>query len=183
MSRREKHKEDEIDETEKNEDTESASDGSQPNLLMELASAQDKIAELEKTRLYIQAEFQNYRRRRDDEFVAQQKYIAGTLFKDLLPVLDNFDRALQAAELSQNFEKLIAGVQGTLKQMQVFLEKSGIAPIEVLGKEFDPEFHEAIGYMEESDLPPNTVAVEIQRGYMIHERVLRPALVKVSGSP
>lgn len=152
------------------------------DLAQELAAAQAQIAELEKVRIYQQAEFQNYRRRRDEEFVAQQKYIAGSLLKDLLPILDNFDRAMQAAELSQSFEKLITGVQGTAKQLQVFLEKSGVTPMEALGKEFDPEFHEAIGYTEESDLPPNTVAEEIQRGYMIHERVLRPALVKVSSS-
>lgn len=148
----------------------------------ELESAQTQIAELEKARIYQQAEFQNYRRRRDEEFVAQQKYIAGTLFKDLLPVLDNFERALQAAEQTQNFDKLINGVQGTMKQLRTFLEKSGIAPIEAVGKEFDPEFHEAIGTVEDSEQPPNTVVEELQRGYVIHERVLRPTLVKISGS-
>lgn len=146
-----------------------------------LLEAQERIAELEKGLLYLQADFHNYRRRKEEEFVAQQKYNAAQLLKDLLPILDNFERALQAAEQSQSFEKLIAGVQGTQKQLSAFLSKAGVSPIDSLGKEFDPTFHEAIGRSADSDAPENTVAEELQKGYMLHDRVLRPAMVKVAG--
>ena len=146
----------------------------------ELNEADAKIESLQKDLLYLQADFQNYRRRKEDEAIAQQKYVAANLLKELLPILDNFERALQAAEQTQNFDKLIGGVQGTLKQWNACLERTGVTPIETVGKEFNPQFHEAIGYTEASDLPPNTVAEEVQRGYMIHDRILRPALVKVS---
>ncbi len=146
-----------------------------------LATAQAQIAELEKSLLYAQADFNNYRRRKEEEFVAQQKYIAGQLLKDLLPILDNFERALQFAEQSQSFEKLIAGVQGTQKQLATFLTKAGVTPIEALGQEFDPTYHEAIGHTEDTDAPENTVTEELQKGYMLHDRVLRPAMVKVAG--
>ncbi len=146
-----------------------------------LAEAQARIAELEKGILYLQADFSNYRRRKEEEFIAQQKYIAGQLLKDLLPILDNFERALQFAERTQSFEKLVAGVQGTQKQLSAFLSKAGVTSIETLGKEFDPTYHEAIGHTEGSDAPENTVTEELQKGYLLHDRVLRPAMVKVSG--
>jgi molecular chaperone GrpE len=129
---------------------------------------------------YLQAEFVNFRRRKQEEFDGQQKYLSAELLKGLLPILDNFERALQAAEQHQSYEKLIGGVQGTHKQLMSFLEKAGVQPIAAVGQEFNPQFHEAIGHAEGSDLPANTVAEEVQRGYTIHDRVLRPALVKVS---
>jgi molecular chaperone GrpE len=71
-------------------------------------------------------------------------------------------------------------VNGTLKQLHAALAKAGVVPIEAEGQEFDPNFHEAIGHAEESAYPANTVAEEVQKGYLIHDRVLRPTLVKVS---
>ena len=149
-------------------------------LQAELEEAKSRTEQVEKALLYTQAEFQNYRRRKEDEFKSQQKFLTENLLKEILPVVDNFERALQAAEQNQSFEKLIGGVNGTLKQLHTFLQKSGVTPLEVVGKEFDPNFHEAIGHTEGSAYPANTVAEEIQRGYAIHDRVLRPALVKVA---
>jgi molecular chaperone GrpE len=136
--------------------------------------------EAEKRQVYLQAEFQNFRRRKDEENAALQKFGNSGLLKDLLPVLDNFERALAAAEKTKNFDALVGGVSGTLKQLQAFLKKAGVTPIEALGKEFDPNVHEAIGHTDSDDYPPNTVAEEVQRGYMMHDRVLRPSLVKVA---
>jgi molecular chaperone GrpE len=108
------------------------------------------------------------------------KYANSELIKSLLPVVDNFERAIQAAEQTRNFDALIGGISGTMKQIQAFLQKAGVTPIEATGKEFDPNFHEAIGHVEGSGLPANTVAEEVQRGYLMHDRVLRPSLVKVA---
>ncbi len=164
-----------------------ATEATQPNdadlvaLLQEKAELEKSLAEAEQRALYIQADFQNYRRRRDEEFKDLQKYSNGEFIKGLLPVLDNFERALAAAEQSRNFDALIGGINGTLKQLQAALQKAGVTQIEAVGKEFDPKFHEAIGEMESDTYPANTVAEEVQRGYLLHERVLRPTLVRVTG--
>jgi molecular chaperone GrpE len=140
-----------------------------------------KIAEeAAKKLMYLQAEFQNYRRRRDDERSSDLKHANSELIKQLLPIIDNFERALDAAERTSNFEALVGGVSGTLKQLQAFLSKAGVHRIEALGQEFDPNFHEAIGASSSDEYPANTVAEEIQPGYVMHEKVLRPSLVKVA---
>lgn len=152
-------------------------------LQAELEEARAKMEDAEKKLLYQQAEFQNFRKRQREEQAELQRFSNSELIRDLLPTLDNFERALAAAEQTRNFDALIGGVSGTLKQLQAFLQKAGVQPIEAVGKEFDPRYHEAVGHSESSDLPANTVAEEVQRGYQMHDRVLRPALVKVaSGS-
>ena len=149
-------------------------------LQADLDDARRQIEELKKQVLYGQAEFQNFRRRKEDEHKDLARYANGELIKTLLPILDNFDRALQAAEQTRNFDALIGGVSGTSKQLQTFLQKAGVTPIETLGKDFDPNFHEAIGHSDDPAYSANTVAEEVQRGYLMHDRVLRPALVKVA---
>jgi len=149
-------------------------------LQAELEEARAKREEAEKQILYQQAEFQNFRRRQREEQAELQRFANSELIRDLLPILDNFERALAAAEQTRSFDALIGGVSGTLKQLQAFLQKAGVQPIESVGKEFDPRYHEAVGHAESSDLPANTVAEEVQRGYQMHDRVLRPALVKVA---
>ena len=149
-------------------------------LQTELETVKAQLDKAEKEQLYLQAEFQNYRRRKEEEFKSQQKFLSEKLIKEMLPAVDNFERALLAAEQNQSFEKLIGGVNGTLKQLHTLLSNAGVAPIEAVGKEFDPNFHEAIGHTDDSAHPANTVAEEVQRGYTLHDRVLRPALVKVA---
>jgi molecular chaperone GrpE len=149
-------------------------------LQVQLKEAQQKAKEAEDQLFYLQAEFQNFRRRKEEETRELAKFTNRELIKALLPIVDNFERALRAAEQTKNFEALIGGVSGTLKQLQTFLQKSGVTPIEAVGKEFDPNFHEAIGHTESGEYPANTVAEEVQRGYIMHDRVLRPTLVKVS---
>jgi molecular chaperone GrpE len=149
-------------------------------LQADLEEERRRREEAEKRLTYLQAEFQNFRRRKDEEYAALQKFGNSELLKNLLPILDNFERALAAAEQTKNFDALVGGVSGTLKQLQAFLKKAGVTPIEALGKEFDPNFHEAIGHTDSGEYPPNTVAEEVQRGYVMHDRVLRPSLVKVA---
>ena len=138
-----------------------------------LEACEEKLSDAERKQLYIQAEFQTYRRRREDEAISLQKYTNGEFAKSLLPAIDNLERAMQAAEVSSNFESLKSGVAGTLKQLLASFERTGITPIVAVGQEFNPEFHEAIEHIESDEFPPHTVADEVQRGYMIHDRVLR----------
>ncbi len=149
-------------------------------LQAELTDERKTSEEAEKRVLYVQAEFQNYRRRKEEEFKDVQRYANGELMLGILPVVDSFERALAAAEQTRNIDALLAGLAGTLKQLQSVLNKAGVKAIDSIGKEFDPKFHEAIGHTESDEYPPHTVAEEVQRGYMIHDRILRPALVKVT---
>ena len=149
-------------------------------LTKKLEEAAPKLEEAQRAELYVQAEYQNYRRRSEERFMEQQKYNNAEFIKALLPVLYNFERAMTAAEQSRNFDALIGGINGTLKQLQAALQKAGVTPIEAVGKEFDPKYHEAIGNVESDEYPSNTVAEEVQRGYILHDRVLRPTLVRVT---
>jgi molecular chaperone GrpE len=170
-------------ETETRSGTQPLSDGASAYitaLQAEMEELRAQKEEAERRLVYMQAEFQNYRRRKEEENAGLVKFANSELIRSLLPILDNFERALQAAEQTRNFDALIGGVSGTLKQLQSFLQKAGVTPIEAVGKEFDPNFHEAIGHLEESGLPANTVAEEVQRGYILNDRVLRPALVRVA---
>lgn len=139
-----------------------------------------RAEEADKRFVYAQAEFQNVKRRMEEEFRKQLKYANSEFIKNLLPVLDNFERALKAAEQTQNYDALIGGVNGTLKQLLSALQKAGVTPIEAVGQEFDPTYHEAIGHTESDEYPANTVAEELQKGYLMEDRVLRPTLVKVA---
>jgi len=172
------------------EDTANVGDADGLNPAAETSELQDlqaKIEVLEASVLaekdnYLRtlAEFQNYKRRVDEQRAELAQFSNQELLKGLLPVIDNFERAVASGASSQSYESLYAGVQLTLKQLQNFLQKNGIEPIEALGKEFDPNLHEAIMRDEESDAPENSVVEEMQRGYTIHGRVLRPAMVKVA---
>ncbi len=125
------------------------------------------------------ADFQNFRRRNEEQMREFRQYASRELIVGLLPILDNFQRALAAAEQNQTYESLVGGVSLTLRQLQELLVKQGVKPIEALGKEFDPTYHEAVVRVEEGDEPENTVVEELQAGYTMHDRVLRPAMVKV----
>jgi molecular chaperone GrpE len=126
------------------------------------------------------ADFQNYRRRADEQRQEVRAHATQELVVGLLPALDNFERALAAAEANSNFEKLIEGVRLTQRQIQDVLKRQNVEPIVALGAEFDPAVHEAIARVEDSEHPDNSVVEEVQRGYTMAGKVLRPALVKVA---
>ena len=127
------------------------------------------------------ADFDNFRKRTDREKADFFKYaLAGTM-KDLLPVLDNFDRALEHAEEGDEFHK---GVLLIYKQLFDVLEKHGLKPITETGVHFDPNIHEAVIREEDASVPSHTVVAVLQKGYFLGDRLLRPALVKVAvGGP
>ncbi len=100
----------------------------------------------------------------------------------LLPIIDNFDRTLQAAEAEHSYESLVEGVTLTLKQVRDMLEREGLAPIEAVGQEFNPELHEALMRVETDEFPENTVIDELEKGYTLNGKVIRPARVRVAAS-
>ena len=127
------------------------------------------------------ADFDNFRKRSEREKADFFKYAVASVLKDILPVLDNFDRALDHAAEGDEFHK---GVLLIYKQLFDVLQKSGLKTIEETGVHFDPNIHEAVIREEDDSLPNHTVAAVLQKGYFLHDRLLRPALVKVAvGGP
>ena len=125
------------------------------------------------------ADLDNYRKRKEEEFEQFKEYANEGLLIELLPVLDNFDRALSSTDDKEkdNFYK---GVEIILRQLKEVLEKRGLKGYSSVNKEFDPKFHEALGYKETDEKPPNTIIEEVAKGYLLKDRVLRPAKVIVA---
>ena len=131
--------------------------------------------------LRVSAEFDNYKKRTAREVANQKKYANESLLKNILSVVDNLERAIQSAAGEGNqTEALLEGINLTLKETLSLLERFNVSPIEALGQPFDPAFHEAVLREEADKQDANTVLSEIQKGYMIHERLLRPSMVVVS---
>jgi len=125
------------------------------------------------------AEFDNYRKRMERERRELADYTAADVLKDLLPILDNFERALQAPAAADT-DAFRKGIELIHKQMLDVLKKRGIKPIEALGTDFDPNFHQAVIHEESATHREGEVMEELQRGYLIGDRLLRPAMVKVA---
>ncbi len=137
--------------------------------------------ELMNTLIRRQADYENYRKRIEKERQADRHRGVESLIERLLPVLDAFDRALDASH-SGNAEYR-TGFELIRRQLWDALAKEGLIRIEVVGKEFDPNLHHAIGRVETEDHPDGTVIDELQPGYTFHGRVLRPAMVRVAAQP
>ncbi len=125
------------------------------------------------------AEFENYRRRVDKERRELAQYAAGDLLEALLPIIDDFERALQA-DASADPDAYRKGVELIYKQFQDLLARRGVTPLETVGKDFDPRFHQAITHEESPGRREGEVIDEVRRGYMLGDRLLRPAMVKVA---
>lgn len=146
--------------------------------------------ELEKLRnevLYAQAETQNVRRRLEKEKADASAYASTGFARDMLSVADNLGRALQAipAELREDdrIKSLLTGIEMTAKELDNVFQRNGITKIEALGAKLDPNRHQAMIELPSADAEPGTVIQEMQVGYMIKDRLLRPALVGVSKTP
>jgi molecular chaperone GrpE len=130
-----------------------------------------------------QADFENYQKRAQREAAQDRKFAHAGLAEDLLPALDNLERATVAAKQAGDKGALVQGVSMVQSQIVDILKRQGITRIEALGKPFDPNLHQAVTQMPSADMPPGSVAQVLEQGYMIHDRVLRPARVAVSTMP
>ena len=128
------------------------------------------------------ADFDNYRKRQAQERESLLKYGAENTMKKLLEVLDNFERGKKAVENIDDCQKVKESYELVCKQMYDTLQKLGLEFIETEGKEFDPNLHEAVMQTPSSEVPEHTIIAELQRGYKLEDRVLRPALVNVAVS-
>jgi molecular chaperone GrpE len=133
------------------------------------------------TRLkYLQADFENLQKRSKKEIEESVKYGETDLAIRLLPVLDDLERALAASKNSDNKDAVVGGVEMILKAAQNVLFSKGLAPIDAVGKKFDPAKHEAAGYVSSSDHEDNTIIRELRKGYMFCDKVIRPSIVEVA---
>ena len=131
--------------------------------------------------LRVSAEFENYKKRSAREMSDFKKFANESLLKEMLPIVDSLELALGSLNENAVSESgLREGVELTLKEILKTLEKFGVKPIESLGKVFDPNYHQAVMQEASQDHPGQTVLKELQKGYLIHERLLRPAMVVVS---
>jgi molecular chaperone GrpE len=130
--------------------------------------------------LRTRAEFMNYQKRMHKENESTAQFAIQNLILDLFPELDNFDRALKLADNSKDIDKFVEGIKLIEDQLFKVLGKYGVKSIETAGKAFDPNLHEAVMEEENNELPHHTIVDELQKGFLLKERVIRPSKVKVS---
>lgn len=130
--------------------------------------------------LRAQADFDNFRRRTRQEKEDFAKYASLKMIEQLLPVVDNFERALAAGKESSDHEALLKGVEMIFRQFDSVLASEGLQPMNAVGQPFNPEFHQAIMQVESDEYEEGIVVEEVQKGYMLKDKVVRPAMVKVS---
>lgn len=147
-----------------------------PDLQEELLAAQDKY-------LRLAAEFENYKRRSQRDLNEAIKFANENLLKNLLPVIDNLERAIKCGKDAGMANAVMEGVELTHKSFLETVEKLGLRQISSAGQPFDPSRHQAVAQVESDTLEANMVVEEFQKGYFLHDRILRPAMVTVSKEP
>ncbi|MFP4660693.1 MAG: nucleotide exchange factor GrpE [Halanaerobiales bacterium] len=164
--------------------SEKGKDLNEIELLNTVAKLEDVIAKLEAEKEAVnnrikrlQADFSNYRKRTDKEIGKVQSTVIVELIRELLPVIDNFERALAQDESENDFRK---GVEMIYRQVMTFLDKQGVEIIEALGEEFDHNYHNAVAQVASEEYESGTVIEELQKGYILGDVVIRPAMVKVA---
>lgn len=165
------------------QDTQEEQAASAEDLALRLAQAEEELRISREKVMRLAAELDNYKKRIEREKAEHTKYAIEAFANDLLPFLDNLERAIASAKDSQDLGKLIEGLDLTLTGYLKTLERYGLRTFTAEGMKFDPAFHEALSVVEHPDYDENTVVQELLRGYTLHDRVLRPALVTVSKKP
>ncbi|EGQ3609420.1 nucleotide exchange factor GrpE [Staphylococcus pseudintermedius] len=146
----------------------------------EIASLKAEVDAKEEQYLRLYAEFENYKRRIQNEAQTQKKYQAQKVLTDVLPALDNFERALKIEGDDESFNALKKGVEMVYESLLKALEDNGLEKIKTEGEQFDPNFHQAVMQDENPDFESGQITEELQAGYQLKDRVLRASMVKVN---
>ncbi|MBC2705775.1 nucleotide exchange factor GrpE [Desulfobacula sp.] len=139
----------------------------------QLATEKDRV-------LRLSAEFENYKKRKQRESDEFKKFANETIFRQLLTVVDNLERAISSTPKNSNEDGLVEGVKLTHKEIIKLFETFNVKPVEAENQLFDPNFHQAVTQEETDEFPENTVSKVLQKGYLLHDRLIRPAMVVVS---
>lgn len=145
-----------------------------------LATKTEEAKSLQDKYLRLVAEMENYKRVSQREQRESIRFGNEAILRDILPTLDNLDRAIKAAKGTAGSEALIQGVELTMKQLVESLSKHGVKAIPSVGQPFDPTHHQAVAQVESDSVSPGHVVEEFQKGYFLHDRVLRAAMVSVA---
>lgn len=145
-----------------------------------IAELEAKIEEMDNRYLRLQADFDNSRRRAKLDMEAAQKYRVQSLASNLLQALDNFERAMKVEVDHEQTKSLLQGMDMIYNGIVEALKSEGVEAIESVGKEFDPHLHQAVMQVQDENFDSNIVVEEFQKGYMLKDRVIRPAMVKVN---
>jgi molecular chaperone GrpE len=152
-------------------------------LKRKLEEKENEVKEHYERLLRVAADFDNYKKRAAREKEEWTKFANEDLIKGILPFIDNLERAVNHSEKTKDFQSLVEGIKLTVQQLLNTLNKFGVSPIESLGKPFNPAVHQAMLLVETDQHEPNQVVEEFQKGYLLNERLLRPATVSVSKLP
>src|SRR5437899_6851039 len=147
-----------------------------------LAELESALAEAKDRHLRLAADFDNYKKRMRQEQLETIQHASAELIHRLLPVLDDLQNVLDHKPAGVD-ESWIKGLELSVRKLEEALGTHGLQPIEAVGERFDPKLHEAVGHEESTEHPEDTVVSELRRGYRVRDRVVRPALVKVSRRP
>ncbi|MDY5059481.1 nucleotide exchange factor GrpE [Staphylococcus simulans] len=169
------------EDTQSTENTENVQNDSEENQEEnEIQQLKDELKEQEEKYLRLYAEFENYKRRIQKENQTLKTYQAQGVLTDILPTIDNIERALQIEGDDESFKSLQKGVQMVYESLLRALEENGLEKIEALGQQFDPNFHQAVMQDNDDSYESGEVTQELQTGYKLKDRVLRPSMVKVN---
>ena len=157
--------------------------GARKGLREKLEEKEKELKSLHERLLRTQAEFDNYKKRMAKEKSNLMKYANEEIIKEILHTVDNLEIAIKHARDSNQSENIIEGIEIILKQLLKSLERFGVIGFVALGETFDPSKHEAVIQVESAEHEPNTIIAESQKGYFLHDRLLRPALVTVTKVP
>lgn len=172
--------------TEKGDEKEVSKETEKPDEIQELRNklkeSDEKIRELNDQYVRSHAELENFKKRTKKEVSDFKKFAVEAIVKQLLPVFDNLERAVFSAESSGDSEscQITQGIKMTLGEIDRVFEQFNIKAVDAMGEKFNPEFHMAVGQEEREDVEDNIVVNQFQKGYMLHERLIRPAMVTVS---
>ncbi|MDE0564495.1 nucleotide exchange factor GrpE [Exiguobacterium sp. B2(2022)] len=170
--------------TEENESTESNEDEVLNAEIVEESSEgtdlQKEIEALKASELRIRADFDNFRRRTNEENAKRVKFASQSVIEKLIPLIDNFERALQVQATSEDAKQIQSGVDMIHRQLLDVLNAEQVEVIEAVGQPFDPNFHQAVMQEPSDEFESGVVTMELQKGYTMHGRVIRPSMVKVA---
>lgn len=166
-----------VEEKEQPEVKEQADDSEQTEVIEQLQKEKEDY----KSRfLRVQADYDNFRRRKKEEKAAEAKYRSQSLAEKLIPALDNFERALHVQPEGSEAQSLLEGMDMVYRQLKDAFEAENIREIQAEGQPFDPQIHQAVMQVDNEDYEPNTVIEVMQKGYQLNDRVIRPSMVKVA---
>nr|WP_321401100.1 nucleotide exchange factor GrpE [uncultured Desulfobacter sp.] len=166
--------------TPETDEQKNSDEGNTPEDQDDTPGLEDQLNAQKEKVLRLSAEFENFKKRKQREIDEFKKFANETIFRQLLSVVDNLERAIDSATDAVEAAGLLEGVKLTHKELLRLFESFNVTPVEAESQPFDPNFHQAVTHAQNNDVPDNTVTNVLQKGYMLHDRLLRPAMVVVS---